>query len=171
MIEGNGPRRAENCAGVDERRDQGRRYPHAEAREIEPEFSGAVVRRHGAGRGSHVVVTAIMGVFTPDLLPVLSGLATGYAVCDHWFSSVPTETFPNRAFICAATSQGHMDDATSTSTSQSIFGLLGAHGLNWAIYGYDSSRIRHCRVGAGSVDRSARTTARSWRRIPPRGMK
>ena len=46
----------------------------------------------------------IMGVFTPDLLPVLSGLATGYAVCDHWFSSVPTETFPNRAFISAATS-------------------------------------------------------------------
>ena len=31
-----------------------------------------------------------------------------------------------------------MDDATSTYTSQSIFGLLGEHGLKWAIYGYDS---------------------------------
>jgi len=32
----------------------------------------------------------IMGCFTPEALPVLSGLAKGYAVCDHWFSSVPT---------------------------------------------------------------------------------
>lgn len=47
---------------------------------------------------------SIMGIFTPDMLPVLSGLARGYAVCDRWFSSVPTETLPNRAFVCAATS-------------------------------------------------------------------
>jgi phospholipase C len=80
----------------------------------------------------------IMKVFTPDLLPVLSGLARGFAVCDHWFSSVPTETFPNRAFLCAATSQGHMDDSTSKYTSQSIFGLLSAHNLAWSIYGYNS---------------------------------
>jgi hypothetical protein len=39
----------------------------------------------------------IMGMFTPAGLPVLSGLAAGFAVCDHWYSSVPTETFPNRA--------------------------------------------------------------------------
>ena len=58
----------------------------------------------------------VMGIFTPELLPVLSGLARGFAVCDHWFSAVPTETFPNRAFLCAATSQGHMDDATAKYT-------------------------------------------------------
>ncbi|MGA8332756.1 MAG: alkaline phosphatase family protein [Mycobacterium sp.] len=80
----------------------------------------------------------IMEVFTPGLLPVLSGLARGFAVCDHWYSSVPTETFPNRAFLCAATSQGHMDDSTSKYTSQSIFGLLSAHDLAWSIYGYTS---------------------------------
>ena len=67
----------------------------------------------------------IMGCFTPEALPVLSALATGYAVCDHWFSSVPTETLPNRAFACAATSQGHMDDKTHTFTSPSIFGAAG----------------------------------------------
>lgn len=78
----------------------------------------------------------IMRVFTPELLPVLSGLARGFGVCDHWFSSVPTETFPNRAFLCAATSQGHMDDSTSKYTSKSIFGLLSAHNLAWSIYGY-----------------------------------
>lgn len=82
--------------------------------------------------------TDIMKIFTPELLPVLSGLARGYAVCDHWYSSVPTETFPNRAFLCAATSQGHMDDSTSKYTSQSIFGLLSAHNLAWSIYGYSN---------------------------------
>ena len=79
----------------------------------------------------------IMGCFTPEALPVLSALARGYAVCDHWFSSAPTETLPNRAFACAATSQGHMDDKTHTFTAPSIFGLLDSHELSWAIYGYD----------------------------------
>ncbi len=80
----------------------------------------------------------IMGMFTPELLPVLSGLARGFAVCDQWFSSVPTETFPNRAFAGAATSQGHMDDSTAVYTSQSIFGLLESAGIAWSVYGYDA---------------------------------
>ncbi|HEY9241269.1 MAG TPA: alkaline phosphatase family protein [Streptosporangiaceae bacterium] len=83
----------------------------------------------------------IMGCFTPEALPVLSALATGYAVCDQWFSSVPTETLPNRAFACSATSQGHMDDKTHTFTTPSIFGLLGSHNLPWAIYGYNAQPL------------------------------
>jgi phospholipase C len=80
----------------------------------------------------------IMGIFTPDGLPVLSALAQGFAVCDHWYASVPTETFPNRAFANAATSQGHMNDATSSYTVPSIFGLMTKHSLSWKIYGYDA---------------------------------
>ena len=87
------------------------------------------------------VASDIMGCFTPEALPVLSALARGYAVCDHWFSSAPTETLPNRAFACAATSQGHMDDKTRTFTAPSIFGLLGGHGLTWGIYGYDAEPL------------------------------
>jgi phospholipase C len=83
----------------------------------------------------------IMGCFTPEALPVLSALATGYAVCDAWFASAPTETLPNRAFTCSGTSQGHMDDKTKTFTSPSIFGLMGQHGLTWAIYGYDAKPL------------------------------
>jgi phospholipase C len=84
---------------------------------------------------------SIMGVFPPAALPVLSGLARGFAVCDHWYSSVPTETFPNRAFACAATSQGHMNDATPSFTVPSIFGLMTKHGLDWKIYGYDAEPL------------------------------
>ncbi|MEI9982831.1 MAG: alkaline phosphatase family protein [Aliidongia sp.] len=49
----------------------------------------------------------IMGMFTPVMLPILSGLARGFAVCDRWFASVPTEAMPNRAFACAGMSLGH----------------------------------------------------------------
>jgi phospholipase C len=87
------------------------------------------------------VAADIMGIHTPAMLPVLSALAKGFAVCDQWFSSVPTETLPNRAFACAATSQGHMDDTTKTFTSPSIFGLMSAHGLAWKIHGYTSSPL------------------------------
>jgi phospholipase C len=83
----------------------------------------------------------IMGCFTPEALPVLSALAKGYAVCDQWFASVPTETLPNRAFACAATSQGHMDDKTHTFSSPTIFGLLEAAGLGWSVYGYDKEPL------------------------------
>jgi phospholipase C len=87
------------------------------------------------------VASNIMGVFPPAALPVLSGLAAGFAVCDHWYSSVPTETFPNRAFACAATSQGHMNDSTSSYTVQSIFGRLAANNHTWKIYGYTEEAL------------------------------
>ena len=87
------------------------------------------------------VANDIMGIYTPAMLPVLSGLARGFAVCDHWYASAPTETLPNRAFACAATSQGHMDDTTKSFTSPSIFGLMSDHGLGWKIHGYDSSPL------------------------------
>lgn len=86
----------------------------------------------------------IMGMFTPAMLPVFSTLAKSYAVCDHWYCSLPTETLPNRAFACAATSQGHMDDKTKTFTCPSIFGLLSKHNVSWVIYGYDAPPLtRH----------------------------
>jgi phospholipase C len=87
------------------------------------------------------VAENIMGMFTPQMLPVLSTLARAYAVCDHWYSSAPTETMPNRAFANAATSQGHMDDKTKSFTVPSIFGLLGQNNLNWVIYGYDTEPL------------------------------
>lgn len=90
---------------------------------------------------SGTVPSDIMGMFTPQMLPVLSTLARAYAVCDHWYSSAPTETMPNRAFASAATSQGHMDDKTKTFTCPSIFGLLSQHNIGWSMYGYDQQPL------------------------------
>jgi phospholipase C len=81
----------------------------------------------------------IMGMYTPALLPVLSNLAKGFAVCDQWFSSAPTETFPNRAFVHMATSQGHLSDsAAKVYTAPSIFTALDKKGATWSMYGYNA---------------------------------
>jgi len=80
----------------------------------------------------------IMGVFPPTMLPILSGLAACFAVCDYWYGSAPTETLPNRAFVNAGTSQGHMDDKTTKYTCPTVYGLLSSNNITWNIYGYDS---------------------------------
>jgi phospholipase C len=79
----------------------------------------------------------IMGMYTPELLPIMSGLAKGFAVCDLWFASAPTQTIPNRAFAAAATSQGHLDNHVKVFTCPSIFGQLSKNNIDWAIYGYN----------------------------------
>ena len=106
-------------------------------------YADAISYDQRSGRSVQAGTTAsqIMGMFTPAGLPVLSGLAAGFAVCDHWYSSVPTMTFPNRAFACAATSQGHMNDGAASYTVQSIFGLMTAHDLSWKIYGYNEEPL------------------------------
>src|SRR5262245_26799575 len=79
----------------------------------------------------------IMGMYAPEMLPVMSGLARGFAVCDHWFASAPTQTIPNRAFAAAATSLGHLDNTVKVFTCPSIFGKLSDANIDWAIYGYN----------------------------------
>lgn len=53
----------------------------------------------------------IMKCFDPARLPVLTTLAKQYALCDHWFSSIPGPTLPNRLFAHAGTSGGRLDMA------------------------------------------------------------
>ena len=55
----------------------------------------------------------VMECFSKANLPVLSCLAEEFAVCDHWFSSMPGPTEPNRMFVHAASS-ADWDDSPST---------------------------------------------------------
>ncbi len=85
----------------------------------------------------------IMNCFAPESLPVINGLAKAYAVCDNWFCSVPTETFPNRSFIHAATSSGNVyntwDDEYGipqvfVNDTPTIFNLLDQNDIAWMVY-------------------------------------
>jgi phospholipase C len=90
------------------------------------------------------VANDIMGMHTTQTLPVLSALAQGFAVCDYWYGSVPTETLPNRAFLHTGTSQGHMDDKTTSYTAPTIYPALTTQNVSWKIYGYDADPLtRH----------------------------
>jgi phospholipase C len=90
---------------------------------------------------SGTTASDVMGCFTPETLPVISALAKGFAVCDQWFGSAPTETLPNRAFALSGTSQGHMDDKTKTFTAPSICSSLTKAGVSWKVYGYDAAPL------------------------------
>lgn len=55
----------------------------------------------------------VMACFaTPTQLPVLYQLATEFALCDQWYSSIPGPTWPNRFFVHGASSSG-LDDSPS----------------------------------------------------------
>ena len=56
----------------------------------------------------------IMRCFLPEQLPVLNALATSFAVCDNWFSSLPGPTWPNRFFVHAGSSGG-LDHSPTTA--------------------------------------------------------
>jgi len=84
----------------------------------------------------------IMNCFTPQQLPIISTLAVNYAVCDHWFASVPTQTQPNRSFVHAATSHGYVINGVKflLADSLTIFDRFHQAGVNWHVY-YDKESI------------------------------
>jgi phospholipase C len=78
----------------------------------------------------------IMRCQSPDAVPVLSTLALQFAVCTRWFCSVPGETWPNRNFAHAGTSDGTTVIVIRFYENPTIFELLERANKTWRIY-YD----------------------------------
>ena len=81
----------------------------------------------------------IMTGFSPEQVPVLSGIARDFGVFDHWFSEVPSQTFMNRSFWTAATSSGLVVNSPAKkwlekNDAETIFERLEAHGKTWKVY-------------------------------------
>jgi len=77
----------------------------------------------------------------PGNVPVLATLAREFAVCSRWFCSVPGETWPNRNFAHAATSDGQTQIEVRPYTNRTIFELLEDHNVDWRIYYDDTPQI------------------------------
>ncbi|WP_419818570.1 alkaline phosphatase family protein [Glaciibacter flavus] len=101
------------------------------------------------GRAPSAVEAAnVMGGFTPEMLPVFSTLARGFAVYDHWFAAVPSQTFCNRSFFHASTSHGfvtnggpgYMSKWLDAPAVPTIFNRLEDAGLSWRVY-YDADQV------------------------------
>jgi phospholipase C len=82
----------------------------------------------------------IMTGYTPEQMPVTSGLARGFTTFDRWFCEVPSQTFANRAFFHAASSSGYVDNLTPADAfplhndAETIFERLERQGLSWRVY-------------------------------------
>ena len=84
---------------------------------------------------------SLMKCYTPAQTPVLSELARSFAVCDHYHCSVPSQTIPNRDFVHAATSTGHVNNGPDVQCdARTIFNQIqdaidaGRSELSWGIY-------------------------------------
>jgi len=79
----------------------------------------------------------IMRCFTPDKLPALTTLAREFAVCDSWYSSLPGQTWPNRMFVHAATSDGNIDNKLYDYDIDTVYQRLEDAGRSWKIFFHD----------------------------------
>ena len=79
----------------------------------------------------------IMRCFAPDSLPALTTLAREFAVCDSWYSSLPGQTWPNRIFVHAATSDGHIDNKIYDYDIDTIYQHLQEASRSWKVYFHD----------------------------------
>ena len=83
-----------------------------------------------------------------DPLPGIQGLARAFTVCDHWFSSVPGPTWPNRFFAMMGSAHGRVLMPSGWSDvrqgignfcdqvcQDSIFSLLAERDVSARIYG------------------------------------
>jgi phospholipase C len=85
-----------------------------------------------------------MGFYTQDDLPYYYDLAQKFAISDRYFSSVLGPTFPNRAYLVAATSFGHLSTADQIPPLKGykpingyIWDLLDRNRVSWANYYQD----------------------------------
>jgi phospholipase C len=83
----------------------------------------------------------ILYYFTPDKLPVLTTLATQYAVFNRWFASIPGPTICNRAFAHYGTSFGQvsMDLFYLGKPYSAIYSRLLAAGHTSKLFYFDEA--------------------------------
>lgn len=76
----------------------------------------------------------ILQAYSVVQLPVISTLATSFAVSDAWFASVPTQTWPNRGFVQTGSSDGNINNNYEPWDINSIFDVCTSNGLSWMVY-------------------------------------
>jgi len=96
------------------------------------------IRNYNVQKDKPADAGTIMQSLTPKTLPVLSALAHNYALCDHWFASLPTQTFCNRSFVHAGTSSGYVNNGGGgrvfVNETPTIFDLLEGAGKSWNVF-------------------------------------
>ena len=103
-------------------------------------------RNYNAVWESWAELGEVMGAYLPEQLPALNGLARQYAVSDRWFSSVPTQTNPNRAFSLCGTSLGRVVNGPmgiDLFDTDTVWNALPP-ATSWGIYFHDLWKNGKC---------------------------
>jgi phospholipase C len=99
-----------------------------------PAQNGGFIRSYNDPERNPGAGPRIMRCFNPTTLPILSRLAQEFAVCDHWFSSHPGPTWPNRLFVHTGSSDGRVDNKYRLYDDKTIFNLLTEAGKTWSFF-------------------------------------
>ena len=95
------------------------------------------------------VADVMKGVETATQVPALYTLARNFALCDHWFSSLPGPTWPNRYFLHGASSSGLDDSPTKGAVElwESVGAFRYPNGSIFDALGPQRHRIYHDETG------------------------
>jgi phospholipase C len=90
--------------------------------------------RHSNPPGYDINGQRVMGYYDDSDLPYYYFLATQFAISDHWFSPVMTNTPANRMYAVAGTSRGIVDKPLVQINIPTIFDELQKAGVSWKNY-------------------------------------
>ncbi len=78
----------------------------------------------------------VMGYFGAEQAPISDFFAQNFAVCDHWFSSLPAGTQPNR--LMAMSGYSRIDvNRTILPDQHLVYDWLTEHNIRWRVYHED----------------------------------
>ena len=88
----------------------------------------------------------VIGYYNAADVPVYDHLASEFAICDRWFSSVPGATWPNRLYAICGRAAGSRDDRPlhlpPMYNQPSFVRHLDANDISWRWYSFEAGTLR-----------------------------
>ena len=88
----------------------------------------------------------VTGYYNAADVPVYDHFAREFAICDHWFSSVPGATWPNRLYAISGRAADSRDDLPHNLppmyNQPSFVRHLDAHRVTWRWYSFEVGTLR-----------------------------
>jgi phospholipase C len=97
-------------------------------------FANSAGNNSTATGGFDINGQRVMGYYDDGDLPYYYFMATQFAISDHWFSPLMSNTPSSRLYAMAATSQGIIDKPLTQIKLPTIFDRLQAAGITWKNY-------------------------------------
>ena len=98
------------------------------------------VTNYASAKGAKAVASGsqppVMGYFTAEQAPVTDFFAEKYAICDHWFSSLPAGTQPNRLMAMSGFSKIEVNEVPLPD-QELIYDWLTQNKIRWRVYHED----------------------------------